>query len=93
MEIDVASLPPENSNEARGDLPTPIAWDGGDCPVPANTLVQVQCVFEAKIGFDHTQPPRMAKAWERRWNRDFGDKCGITHYVIVAEPRLAGGVS
>lgn len=82
MEIDVASLPPENSNDADGDLPVPIAWDGGDCPVPANTLVQVQRVFEAE--FDHNQPPRRAGAWERRWNCDHGDLCGITHYVIVA---------
>lgn len=62
---------------------TPIEWAGGDCPVPANTLVQVQCVFET--AFDHTQPPRMAKAWARRWNRDHGDECGITHYVNVAD--------
>jgi len=80
MEIDVASLPPEITEDAA----TPIAWAGGDCPLPANTLVQVQCVFETE--FDYTQPPRKASAWDqaRRWNRDHGDECGITHYVVVA---------
>lgn len=66
---------------ALADKATPIAWAGGDCPLPPQTLVQIQCVFEAE--FDHTQPPRRAGAWERRWNRDHGDLCGITHYVIV----------
>ncbi|WP_277969275.1 hypothetical protein [Sphingomonas echinoides] len=80
----MASLLPEITNETA----TPIAWAGGDCPVPANTLVQVQCVFETE--FDHTQPPRKASAWARRWNRDYGDECGITHYVIVAD---AGGAA
>lgn len=80
----MASLPPEITEETA----KPIAWAGGDCPVPANTLVQVQCVFERE--FDHTQPARKASAWARRWNRDHGDECGITHYVIVAD---AGGAA
>jgi hypothetical protein len=87
MEIDVASLPPEIAESSA----EPIAWLGGECPVSPQTMVQVRCVFERE--FDHTQPPRKASAWARRWNRDHDDECGITHYVIVAEPRDAGGVS
>ena len=87
MEIDVASLPPEIAENAG----TPIAWEGGECPVPANTLVQIQCVFEEGKDFDYSQPPRKAGAWARHWNRDHGDLVGITHYVIVDEPRAAGG--
>jgi hypothetical protein len=67
---------------------TPIGWAGGDCPVPPQTMVQVQCVFERE--FDHTQPARKASAWDRRWNRDYGDECGITHYVIVDADRAPG---
>ena len=63
------------------DAPQPIEWAGGDCPLAPNTLVQVQCVFETE--FDYTQPPRKASAWARRWNRDYRDECGITHYLVV----------
>lgn len=73
----MAPLPHEISE----DVAQPVAWAGGDCPLPAQTLVQIQCVFEAE--FDYSQPPRRAGAWERRWNRDHGDLCGITHYIVV----------
>ncbi|WP_138995709.1 hypothetical protein [Sphingomonas sp. PAMC 26621] len=87
----MALLPPEVFSKAVTDKvlldgldaeqAQPIAWAGGDCPLPPQTLVQIQCVFESE--FDYFQPPRRAGAWERRWNRDHGDLCGITHYVLV----------
>jgi hypothetical protein len=57
-----------------------IPWSGGDCPVPAETPVQIRLGIEES--FDEDQPARRADTW--RW--DHGERChraNITHYRLV----------
>ncbi len=57
-----------------------IAWFGGICPVPPETLVQIRLGIEE--AFDREQPARRAETW--RW--DHGERChraNITHYRLV----------
>ena len=57
-----------------------IAWPGGACPVPPETLVQIRLGIEES--FDASQPARRAETW--RW--DHGERCrraNITHYRLA----------
>ena len=47
-----------------------IKWQGGNCPLPPGTLIQVQMRYETAFGKDESQPPRRAHAFNWRWDAD-----------------------
>ena len=63
-----------------------IIWNGGDCPVPSDTMVQVQLRTDTRNSAEF-RDWREAKSWD--WAVD-GRNLDIIAYRITSEPMWVG---
>jgi hypothetical protein len=59
-----------------------IIWNGGDCPVSPDTMVQVQFRCDTRVGAE-TRSENKAKTWD--WRAD-GRTLDIIAYRVVTDP-------